>query len=92
MPPEAEVLLDAQIQDAHALLVSLEGLETHLTALAQKALDDADAAPTPDERRRYEQLYTETSARLGELQATRAALQGQLERLETQRETLSLGH
>lgn len=89
MAPEV-ALLEARIRDARALLASLETLEKRLAALAHKALDDADAAPTPDERRRYEQLYTETSARLGELQATRADLQTQLGRLESQRD--ALGH
>lgn len=90
LAPEV-ALLEARIRDARALLASLETLEKRLAALAHKALDDADAAPTPDERRRYEQLYTETSARLGELQATRAELQTQLGRLESQRGALGHG-
>ncbi len=78
--------LAESLQATRQLLATLADLETHLAGVAQRALDQADAAPTLDERRRYEHLYHETSARLGELKATRADIQRQLERLESQSE------
>lgn len=76
--------LDARIQEVRQLLGSMDALESHLTALARQALEDSDLASSLDERRRYERLYRETSARLGELKATRRDIQRQLERLESQ--------
>ena len=80
-------VLEARVREVRELLTTLDGLQTHLAGLAETALNHADAAPTLDERRRYERLYTETSARLGELQATRAEIERQLGVLETQLET-----
>jgi chromosome segregation ATPase len=79
-------VLEARVREVRELLTTLDGLQAHLTGLAETALDHADAAPTLDERRRYERLYTETSARLGELQATRAEIERQIDLLETQLE------
>lgn len=92
--PDAAVLqdseravLEARVREVRELLTTLDGLQNHLAGLAETTLNHADAAPTLDERRRYERLYTETSARLGELQATRAGIESQLDLLETQLET-----
>jgi hypothetical protein len=92
--PDAAVLqdperaiLEARVRAVRELLTTLDGLQAHLAGLAETALNHADAAPTLDERRRYERLYTETSARLGELQATRAEIERQIDLLETQLET-----
>ena len=88
--PERAVL-EARVREVRELLTTLDGLQNHLAGLAETTLNHADAAPTLDERRRYERLYTETSARLGELQATRAEIERQIEVLETQLETASDG-
>lgn len=79
-------ILETRVREVRELLSTLGGLQAHLAGLAETALNHADAAPTLDERRRYERLYTETSARLGELQATRAEIERQIEVLETQLE------
>jgi hypothetical protein len=79
-------ILEARVREVRELLTTLDGLQAHLTGLAETALDHADAAPTLDERRRHERLYTEASARLGELQATRAEIERQIDLLETQLE------
>ncbi|WP_041447096.1 hypothetical protein [Thiocystis violascens] len=83
---EQGVVADS-LQSVRQLLTTLDQLETNLAGVAQRALDQADAAPTLDERRRYERLYSETSRRLGELKATRADLQRQIDRLDPQPET-----
>lgn len=56
------------------LIEQLDRLDRDLQRLAEQALDNADQAPTADERRRYERLYEDTSARLAELRAVRATL------------------
>lgn len=96
--PDAAVLQDseravlvARVREVRELLTTLDGLQTHLAGLAETTLNHADAAPTLDERRRYERLYTETSVRLGELQATRAEIERQIDLLETQLETAPSG-
>ncbi|TCT23771.1 hypothetical protein [Thiobaca trueperi] len=86
---DEQAILAARLQEVRQLLTTLDGLETHLTSVAQRALDQSDAAPTLDERRRYEQLYTETSARLGELRITRRNMQDQLDRLDAQLDAAS---
>jgi vacuolar-type H+-ATPase subunit I/STV1 len=82
---ERAVVADS-LQAARQLLTTLDQLETNLAGVAQRALDQADAATTLDARRRYERLYSETSIRLGELKATRADLQRQIDYLEPQPE------
>ncbi|WP_295399545.1 hypothetical protein [uncultured Thiocystis sp.] len=84
VPTTDQAVVADSWQAVRQLLTTLDQLETHLAGMAQRALDQADAAPTLDERRRYERLYSETSLRLGELKATRADLQRQLDRLEPQ--------
>lgn len=88
--PERAVL-EARVREVRELLTTLDGLQNHLAGLAETTLNHADAAPTLDERRRYERLYTETSARLGELQATRAEIEHQLGVLEARLGTASGG-
>lgn len=86
-----EQLIQARIKELRELMASMDGLRANLTKMAEKALNDADMAPTLAERRRYEQLYTETNARIGELQTTRAEIVRLLGELETRLETLRHG-
>ncbi|MBK5965179.1 hypothetical protein CCR95_14045 [Thiocystis minor] len=86
-PTTEQAVVADSLQAVRQLLTTLDQLETNLAGVAQRALDQADAAPTLDERRRYERLYSETSLRLGELKATRADLQRQLDRLDPQPDT-----
>lgn len=81
-------LIQAQIQELEGLLASMDAVHINLTKVAEKALKDSDSAPTLTERRHYEQLYAETNARLGELQATRAEINRLLGELETRLEAL----
>ena len=83
-PTTEQAVVADSFQAVRQLLTTLDQLESNLAGVAQRALDQADAAPTLDERRRYERLYSETSMRLGELKATRADLQRQLDRLDPQ--------
>jgi len=80
--------LQNRIKDLRDLLTTMERLRANLVKAAEKALNDADAAPSLTERRRYEQLYTETSARLGELEVTHAELVRLLSELETRMKAL----
>jgi len=86
-----EQLIQAHIQELKELMASMDNLRTNLTKMAEKALNDADMAPTLTERHRYEQLYTETNTRIGELQTTRAEIVRLLGELETRLETLRHG-
>ena len=86
---DEQAILTARLQEVRQLLTTLDDLETQLTGMAQQALDQSDTAPTLDARRRYEALYIETSARLGELQATRRNMQNQLDQLDTQLDAAS---
>ena len=86
-----EQLIQARIKELRELMASMDSLRTNLTKMAEKALNDADMAPTLTERRRYEQLYTETNTRIGELQTTRAEIVRLLGELETRLETLRHG-
>lgn len=83
-----EQLIQARIKELKELMASMDNLRANLAKMAEKALNDADLAPTLTERRRYEQLYTETNTRIGELQTTRAEIARLLGELETRLETL----
>ena len=81
-------VLESRVKELRELLTSIDGVRANLTRMAETAQSDADAAPNLTERRRYEQLYTETSVRLGELENTRAEIIRLLGELETRLEAL----
>lgn len=83
-----EQLIQARIKELRELMASIDSLRANLAKMAEKALSDADMAPTLTERRRYEQLYTETNTRIGELQTTRAEIARLIGELETRLEAL----
>lgn len=80
--------IQARIQELQELSIAMDAVRANLTKVAERALQDSDSAPTLTERRRYEQLYAETNARLGELQTTRAEITHLLNTLEVQLEAL----
>ena len=81
-------VLESRVKELRELLTAIDGVRANLTRMAETAQSDADAAPNLTERRRYEQLYTETSVRLGELENTRAEMIRLLGELETRIEAL----
>ena len=81
-------LIQAQIKDLRELAASMEGVQANLAKVAKRALKDSDSAPTLAERHRYEQLYAEANARMGELQTTRVEITRLLGELEAKLETL----
>ena len=85
---ETLLALESKIGELKALATALDDLSAHLTTVAENALDQADMAPGFDERSRYEQLYRETSARIGELQAQQARLEQLLAELESKLERI----
>jgi hypothetical protein len=86
---EADLItLQNRVKDLQDMLAKMEKLRATLVEIAEKALNNADAAPDLTERQRYEQLYTQTSARLGELDVTRAEITRLLSELETRLEAL----
>lgn len=86
---EADLItLQNRVKDLQDMLAKMEKLRATLVEIAEKALNDADAAPDLTERQRYEQLYTQASARLGELDVTRAEITRLLSELETRLEAL----
>ncbi|KAB2930807.1 MAG: hypothetical protein F9K25_08695 [Candidatus Contendobacter sp.] len=84
-------VLQARIQELKELSASMDAVQANLAKVAERALKDSDSAPSLTERRRYEQLYAETNARLGELQTTRTEIARLLGQLETQLEVLKHG-
>lgn len=84
-------VLESRIKELRELQTSIDSVRTNLISMAEKAQNDADAAPNLTERRRYEQLYTEVSSRLGELDNNRADLIRLLGELENRLEILRRG-
>lgn len=83
-----EQLIRTRISELKEMMVSMDHVRANLTKIAEKALSDADKAAALTERRRYEQLYTETNTRIGELQTTRAEIARLLADLEIRLGTL----
>ncbi len=79
-------VLKNQMSELRQLLVSIDQLNANLLKIAEKALSNADAAPDLVMRRRYEQLYAQTSARISELQKSRAEIARFLSTMEAQPE------
>ena len=77
-PADTEVdvgqTLGATLQNLEGLLASIDQLIANLTQTAQGALANADAARNVDERARYEELYSQASRRLAELQDQRSKI------------------
>ncbi|MCB1920668.1 MAG: hypothetical protein KDJ28_11915 [Candidatus Competibacteraceae bacterium] len=80
--------LQNRVKDLQDMLAKMEKLRGNLVEIAEKALDAADAAPDLTERQRYEQLYTQTNARIGELDVTRAEIARLVSELEMRLEAL----
>lgn len=68
--------------EARQLLDVLDATIAKLSRLAEDSLDRADNAKDYDERARYESLYAETGARIGELQLQRDKIEELLTELE----------
>lgn len=80
--------LQNRVKDLQDMLAKMEKLRANLVESAEKALNGADAAPDLTERQRYEQLYTQTNARIGELDVTRAEIARLVSELEMRLEAL----
>ena len=74
--------LRERLGETRRLLDILDTTIARLSRLAEQSLDRADNAVDYDERARYEALYTETGARIGELQLQRDKIEGLLIELE----------
>lgn len=85
---ETRATLTPRLQEGQRLLTQIDTLHTHLAAQAQRALDQADAAPTLDERRQRETLYRDINAKLADLQTARDEIQRQLDTLAEQLKSL----
>ncbi len=85
---EQALALQSRLQELKALSSTLGALITQLTKTAENALDHADSAPNFDDRNRYEQLYHETSQRIGELQTQKIQLDQLVAELQNKLETI----
>ena len=83
--------LAERIDETKHLLGVMDTMIAQLTEIAQSALDHADSAATVEERSNYESLYSETSARLGELQVQRDEIDQLLKQLAHRLEPLQHG-
>lgn len=81
-------VLQSRVEELKALSSTLDALITQLTKTAENALDNADSAPNFDDRSRYEQLYRETSQRIGELQTQKTQLDQLVAELQTKLEAI----
>lgn len=84
----SEEIIRERIRELKELSTSMDAIHINMIKVAEKALKDSDSAPTLTERRRYEQLYAETSVRLGEFRTTRAEIDHLLGKLQAQLEAL----
>ena len=74
--------LRERLGETRQLLDVLDATIARLSRLAEDSLDRADSATDYDERARYEALYSETGARIGELQLQRDKIEELLIGLE----------
>ena len=75
--------LRERLGEVQQLLDVLDTTIARLNRLAEDSLERADNATDYDERARYEALYTETGARIGELQLQRDKIEELLTALKT---------
>ena len=74
--------LRERLGETRRLLDILDTTIARLSRLAEESLDRADNAVDYDERARFEALYAETGARIGELQLQRDKIEELLSELE----------